>query len=254
MTEELFKEQDNAREEKKPESYIGELVGDGKKYKDVETLGKSHFEADLHIQRLEKENRELRDETLRREAIEDMLERQKNMFTRASGVEDEDNASNQQTPVDENQNRSNSIDIDNLLEQKLKEREKAQTAALNVNKVREGVTEVFGNDAKKAWDAAKKEANLTEEQMQRWAQEAPSAVLKLVKASYEPQTKNAPVNLQGKTIDPTKVAFNNSVNTSGRKTDAEWRALKKSQNYTLTPQQSKQRMDDARALGDAFWT
>lgn len=57
-----------------PESLLQELVGDGKKYRDLEELAKSRLAADQHIERLESEMKELRDSVSHQHTIKDLMD------------------------------------------------------------------------------------------------------------------------------------------------------------------------------------
>ena len=64
---------DPAKPEEKKD-LLSELVGEGKKYKTVEELARSRLEADIHIERIQKENREMRDKLASAKGVEDVLE------------------------------------------------------------------------------------------------------------------------------------------------------------------------------------
>jgi hypothetical protein len=54
---------------------LGVLVGEGRKYKDMDALVKGHLHADDHIARLEEENRTLREQGKSAATVEDVLKR-----------------------------------------------------------------------------------------------------------------------------------------------------------------------------------
>jgi hypothetical protein len=53
---------------------LSELVGEGKKYKTAEDLARSRLEADIHIQKIELENKEMREKLAAAKSVEDVLE------------------------------------------------------------------------------------------------------------------------------------------------------------------------------------
>jgi hypothetical protein len=63
----------NAGENSEPQDYLSELVGEGKKYKEVGELAKGAYHAQTHIQRIEEENKRLRELAEKKELTSEKL-------------------------------------------------------------------------------------------------------------------------------------------------------------------------------------
>lgn len=79
-----------------PKDLLSELVGEGKKYKTVEDLARSRLEADIHIQRIEGENKEYRDKLASAKTVEDVLEAVK---ARSASADDNPDKNNEMPPA-----------------------------------------------------------------------------------------------------------------------------------------------------------
>lgn len=73
MTDSITPDQGVTKEQEK-ESYLSQLVGEGKKYADEEALAKSRIDADSHIAKVESEAAELREKLERRDNQDAQLE------------------------------------------------------------------------------------------------------------------------------------------------------------------------------------
>lgn len=60
---------------KTPDNVMEALVGEGKTYKTVEDLAKGKLNADIHISKIELENKELRDKLAGAKTVDDLLEK-----------------------------------------------------------------------------------------------------------------------------------------------------------------------------------
>lgn len=124
--------------------HLKDLIGEGKKYASVDKALESIPHAQSHIQKIEDENRTLREEMARRVAAEEVYEKLVESMNR-EGV----------TPpapvaVDE-------ASIATLIERKLADKEAERVAAQNIQHVKEGLLAKYGEKAQEMYEAKAKE-------------------------------------------------------------------------------------------------
>ena len=240
------------------DSYLETLVGEDKRYKSQEELAKAAMEKDLHIRRLETENAQYRDNLDKTKTVEELLERQTQMFNE-SRTEAKNDVPSNQNPGEEQEtvtsNNLNPEDISRLVMSEIEKREQTSRESSNLNQVKSTLQETYGDEVGQVWEKAKSVNGFTEEQMQSLAKSSPTAIVNLVNASSPKQTTVTPNNLFGKTIDSSKVAVSNvGTKPAGAKTYKEWAEIKRAQTgRSLDAAQTKQRFADAAALGSAFY-
>lgn len=133
---------------------VGALVGEGKKYKNVDDLAKAYINADDFIEQLKAENRELREKTVATKTVDDILER----------LQQQQGAKQGDTPVTP-LNGVSLPDITKLVEQAV--------TGLDAKKVREGnllkadamLKEVYGEKAAEVYKASANTPELHEAYM-----------------------------------------------------------------------------------------
>jgi hypothetical protein len=179
----IFDDPDNGTSEqpKPPASSIPtgleEIVGEGKKYSSVEDALKSVPHAQKHIQTLEQELAQLKDELVKRKTAQELLDEIK------SGVV--------QPPVEPPQPIG--LDQDTLvhsIDQVLEAKERAKRVKENVTSVVNSFKEVHGDSAETVFSQIAKDAGLSIAQLNQLAGTSPAAVLKLAGIS----NKNTPTS------------------------------------------------------------
>ena len=141
-----------------------ELVGEGKKYQSPEDALKSVPHAQKHIETLESELAEVKDELTKRKTTQELIDEIK------SGVQTEVN-----TTQTAELNQDNVMD---LVNQTLSIREKKAQAETNAKSVAARFTEQYGDKAESTYNSIAKELNVTVTQLNELAASAPSIVLK----------------------------------------------------------------------------
>lgn len=113
-----------------PDSYVEALVGEGKKFKDLEALAKSKLEADRHIKDLSDTIADLKSKGNTYQEILEILKK---------------------TPVEAPASSSTAnteVDIDKLVDSKFEAKELARLAAENTDKSLADLYEAYGSEAK----------------------------------------------------------------------------------------------------------
>jgi len=145
---------------------VVDLVGDGKKYKTAEDALKSVPHAQKHISTLEEENRQLKEELIKRKAAEEVLnEIKKSAFQQEK-----------ETPA--------SVEADpnvlsQIVEQVLEKKTLATQQQTNASIVTSRFTEVFGTKAEETYNKLAKDHGMSVLQLNQLALSSPAAVLAL---------------------------------------------------------------------------
>jgi len=184
-------------------SIIDDLVGEGKKFKTVEDLAKGKKEADEFIERLKREQAELRDELQKRLGMEELLNKVKTA----------------QKEPEENHPAFDEAALDALVTEKLSSKEKERQMAANAELANSKMVETYGDVAKAKEVLLSKAADLGMEpvELHAMAQRNPKAFLSLMgvgsKASVTPAktpsgtTNPTAMSTQHAGADPNTYAY-----------------------------------------------
>tara|TARA_R110002020_G_scaffold166067_2_gene353893 strand:- start:815 stop:1546 length:732 start_codon:yes stop_codon:yes gene_type:complete len=142
-----------------------DLVGEGKKYKSPEDALRAVPHAQQHIQTLESELAEVKEELTKRKTAQELLDEIK------SGTQPVENTTQS---VDVNQDT-----LEQLVQNTIDKRENAQSARANAKIVAEKFTKKFGANAESAYNQIAVESGLDVQQLHNLAATSPNAVLKL---------------------------------------------------------------------------
>lgn len=223
-----------------PDNALETLVGDGKKFKDVEALAKGKFESDIFIDTLKTEGRS-KDAEIQR--LQDELK------TRVTMQEFIDKVNERGLPDDQPHDPSRTqkvqeVDIDKLLDNKLQQLSKKAQAEQNISSVQAELDKVWGANAKAKLRERAKELNISQEFLQSVAETSPKAFLELIK----------PVS--NTTNDNYVPASTVSVSTPpvGQRNQAWYeKEMKKDKKLRLDPTFQKQMYRDAMKMGASFF-
>lgn len=178
-------EKNGSNQQQEPESFLNDLVGEGKQYSDPEALAKSKWHQDQHISRIEAENAEMRQEIQRRLAIEDYLKTQQSASS--DNHERDDQPKNEFNPDDIRK------EIMAEIENKLKEQSKRTVAERNVERVARELEAKWGSDYKSKLSVKATELKLDSDWLGKLAEENPDAFLTIVGANQSvPSFSGAP--------------------------------------------------------------
>lgn len=158
--------------------YVEQLVGEGKKFRDLQGLARGKAEADATIEMLKKKADELQQELKTRMTFADLLTELKG--NKAPQQEDV------VTPPSEPQHsKLDDSDIETRLEKILAEREAKKTHETNVEKVKRVMIEQFGDDTSLVIKKKAQELNMSPADLQDLAVRSPSAFFSLVGVAPE---------------------------------------------------------------------
>lgn len=162
---------------------LGELVGEGKKYKTVQDAITSIAPAQNHIQKLEAELEELRNKVTEQKTIDDLLEKI---------------SSKESNQTQENTTQSSGIteeDVYNILTKK----QQQDALTTNLEKVDSQLKEVYGDKAREFVLNKVSELGISDQDLTNLAAKSPQAFYKLV--GFQDRKKDPKPNFTG-TVNP----------------------------------------------------
>lgn len=160
-------------QDKTPEEFMSELVGEGKKYATPEEAVRALAHANHHIGQLEGENATFRTQLDKAATVEDIMSKlqsgQQQPPAAAPDNTDQSDPTNKSTEQPE--------DIRQLVSEMLKEQQSTQTAAQNKQQVIDAMTQQFGGKAGEVWDNVEKNLGVN---LDTICAQSPSAAMKLL--------------------------------------------------------------------------
>jgi hypothetical protein len=163
------------------QSTLNDLVGEGKKFKTPDDLAKAKLESDRFIEKLQNEQRELREELNKRLTTEDALRKAQE----AGIVEQRPQA--EPAPVPQRQNEQ--LNISSEVEKALAKRDQEASLRSNIEAVTTRMTELYGTADKAAEviSSRSRELGMPVETLRKMASENPKAFLALLGVQDKPQ-------------------------------------------------------------------
>jgi hypothetical protein len=238
-------EQVSAFEEPTSPSVLGDLVGEGRKFNDVEALARGKLEADRFIEQMKQENASLKTDLEKqayRLGVENQLKETASVST--AELSDPNNLSGTSNTAD-TQFSSSEADIESLVEQTLKKRELEGVAKNNIAVVESELEKAYGTEAAAAVQQKANELGLPMSELQGMAAKSPSAFMQLM-------GKPAPVS--SPLVQGSIRTEGSTMQASSEKDFGYYQRLRK-ENSTLYYKPSTQRamMADADRMGDKFY-
>jgi hypothetical protein len=239
-------QQVSAFEEPTSPSVLGDLVGEGRKFNDVEALAKGKLEADKFIEQMKQENAALK-EDLEKQAYKLGVTTKMEEMASAPTTEllDPNNNNSGTTNTANTQPSSSEADIESLVEQTLRKREQEGVAKNNIAIVESELAQAYGTEAASAVQNKANELGLPMSELQGMAAKSPAAFMQLMGRSA-PKTSplvQGSIRTEGSTMQ-----------ASSEKDFAFYQKLRR-ENSTeyYKPSTQRQMMADADRLGDRFY-
>ena len=227
-----------------------ELIGEGKKYKDLSAAAKALLEKDRFIERLKAENAEARASLqgeAKMDAFLEKLRAAQNSGTASTSAHQQGEPSTNQSTIN-NQTPSKALTVEEV--QKLMEdRERTAAEQRNLESSIAKVRDAFGANYKAVMTAKADELGMSQDYLLNLAKTQPKAFAKLVEADVAPQGRGT--------------APSSSVNTAalgskrtGEKNNEYYRNLRKQIGDAkfFQPNVQNQLHKDAQRLGEAFFS
>jgi len=227
--------------------YFEELVGDGKKFKSTEDLARGKYESDSYIRILEKRLDEMRNDHIRlrddynsRARLEELVDQLKNPQLASS-------ANNQNANEDTDQPKYNPKDVEDMVLNKIEERENSKRQGENLTIVRNKLTERFGKNYQNVLKEQAETLGLSPDDLNALARKSPNAFLRTLGLDRQEVVDNFQT-------PPRSREFSGSFKpTVQKRTWAYYQNMKK-ENPSLyqKPETAVQMQQDYIQLGDEF--
>lgn len=178
-------------------SYLNDLVGPGKKYDSPEALARSRAFADEHIQRVEAENKQLRedytrarDENIAKAKLEDLLDQLQGRKTAPPPT---------QEPQRDEKSAIDMKQIESLIDNRMKQTQLTQTYNQNLNSVQQKLVEKYGQDYISHYQQELTRLDLTKEEADDLARKKPTTFMQMLGLNQQPRqpTYQAPPRSMG---------------------------------------------------------
>lgn len=224
------------------ESFVSQLVGEGKKFKDVESLAKGKLEADRHIGEITKTLDELRAELAKQDYAKNLLEQ----LNKAPETRQDTPPPNTSSSSDTENTTQNASDIEALVEKVITEKEKNRTVSQNIALVGEEMEKKFGDKASQVLKAKSQELGVSLDRLKEIAAESPTAFFQLIGVSASRST--APTAPQSSVRSEN---FNS--NSQDRNFDYYQKIRKENRSLYYSPKIQNMMIQDRERLGSRFY-
>lgn len=228
------------------ESFVNQLVGEGKKFRDVEALAKGKLEADKHIGEITKTLDELRAELSKQDYAKSLLEQM------SKGSE---TGAEQPPPVTtsssntENTTQSAS-DFEALVEKVITAKEKSRTASQNISVVGEEMQRQYGDKTADVLKAKSLELNMSLDRLKEIAAESPTAFFQLVGVKKMSERGNTSTGI---TTQSTIRSENFNSNSQDRDFSYYQKMRKENRSLYYSPKIQNTMLQDRERLGERFY-
>lgn len=229
--------------------YTAELVGEGKKFKDVAALAYGKLNSDIHASRLENELKELREDLAKRVTLEEVLTK----INQNKQVEQNvDNQNGNATPAPTLTKEQLEALIASKVAEKINETAQERDAREAFDQVKKSLSSEWGADWQAKLEAKRQELGLGKDWMTQLAGSQPKAFLTLVGVTA-PKTQGAvsPFDVSPGGVN-TSALSNNSHR--GEKTKAYYNKLRETDPVKYNSKSTKDEMyAQAMKLGESFF-
>lgn len=193
---------------------VAELVGEGKKYKTTEEALKALPHAQAHIQKLEDEAKQIREELAKRKAVEEVLAE----FKASTSKQSDEGTPPAKLEVAE---------LEKLVEKVIENKQSVEVAKTNTTSVVKKMSEKFGEKAEQEYIKLAEENGMTIPQLNALAARSPNAVLKLagitVSKTTPPAKPESSINTDGFTNNQPQEKSARVVGRSTKDMVAAWK-------------------------------
>lgn len=224
--------------------YVEQLVGEGKKFKDLESLAKGKLEADRHIEEITKTLNELREEVSKQDYAKELLTKLQDKGADAGTA---NSAMGTDTSNSANGNTTqNASEIEALVEQLITKKEKTRTLEQNIAVANNAVVSQYGEKAAEVVKLKASELGMSVDRLKEIAAESPTAFLQLIGAKTQVKTDSV--------TNPSSIRSETFSNTNSDRTfDYYQKMRKENKSLYYSPKVQRMLMDDRLRLGDKFY-
>jgi len=229
-------------------SFLEQLVGENKKFKDAEALARGKAESDAYIPTLEAkldelvaDNKRFRDEINAGRTMQEMLDQ-------LTSQQQEQNNQEQNKPPQMDAPKQPAFDakqLENLVSSKIMEHESTKKQNDNLNMVLSRLQEHYGNEYQNVLTQQTDELGLTQDLVNNLARQHPKALMKTLGIDAPKSTQSFQA--------PPRSSTGFTPRGSEKRTWTYYQELKKKDpDAYWSPKNTAQMFADAQSLGDSF--
>lgn len=255
MTDDVFSGQNQAQQTTQidpDKSYVEQLVGEGKKFKDAEAMAKGKVESDTYIETLTKKLDDISAELEKRMTAEEIADQIRSKMqppasTQTPNPGDGENADGTNQNTNQNQQNFSTDDIERLLEQKIEEKSKVSKATANLDEANKVLREKIGVTANQYLSDKASEMGVSLEYLKEQAAVSPKAFFNMIGLN-QPSASNTGFN-------PPSSSVSTIPSGGTERNEAYYTKLyKESPNLRLDKDTSIQEHKDRMRLRDKFYS
>jgi hypothetical protein len=226
--------------------YLEELVGDDKKFKDLESLARGKFEADQYIENQNRKLDELKSDFFRLKADYDARAKLEEYLEKLPGIR-QDQQHQQNHQMQDDKPAYNPDEVKSLISNTLIEHETRKQQEQNFASVQSKLTEKFGSNYQASLQRQMDEIGLSADQLNQMARTNPKLLIEALNLDAAPVQEGfqAPPRSQQRS--------DNFAPSTNKRTWTYYEKMKKENPHTYwTPKIQDQLHKDHMALGQAF--
>lgn len=246
----LFNEQ--TPQETPQEFKADDFVGEGKKYATVDDLAKAIYHANQHINNLEQENNELREDRKLQASLQETLaeikRQQADSIAREQPRQPEPSGS--PNVGDDKPSQFSPEDIEKIVNQRLNDFQNQSKQEQNVQYVVSELEKNWGNDYGTKLRQVAKELGRSEDDLQMLAQNDPVLFLAAVGGNRPAQRQDDP----SAGLPPRSGLQSTNLQSTSKRNNAFYEKMRKEDPDKFHSKEvQRQRWADAKAMGGDFW-
>lgn len=224
------------------DSFVTQLVGEGKKFKDYEALAKGKLEADRHIGEITKTLDELRAELAKQDYAKALLEQ----MSKGPETRQDDPPPNTSSSSNTENTTQSASDIETLVEKVITEKEKNRTLSQNLTVVSDEMEKKFGDKATQVLKTKSQELGMSLDKLKEIAAESPTAFFQLIGVSAQKPTAGTA---------PQSSVRSETFNSNSQDRDFDYYQTLRKENRSLyySPKVQNMMLQDRSRLGDRFY-
>jgi hypothetical protein len=243
----LMMEDDTPPQLDPSKDYFAELVGEGRKFKDPQTLARSKVESDNYVKILERRIDAIREDYLKVKEENNTSKRLEDLIDQMSSKsQDRDNTQQRQ---EERQPTVDLKQIESLVSSKIQEDYASRQQSANFNTVKEKLKERYGENFKARLEEQLEDLGITEKDLNDMARRQPKVLIRTLGLDKQPereQFQSPPYSSQ------RSDSF--SPSSPKKRTWAHYQKIKaENPKAWLDPKIAVQMQKDAIEQGDAFY-
>ena len=228
------------------EDFLGNLVGDGKKFTDAESLAKGKYEADVHVSNLERQIAELREDIDQGAKLSELME----LVREQNKPAPKDPDKSPVVPSDTSSGQMTEDELKSLIETHVSERDKQSLKARNLAEADKALSTKFGEGAGRVLNDRAAGLGMTVEDLKAVASENPKAFFRLMGMDGSNQATDSGTLLGG-----AQRSEGGEIKGASTRDAAFYKEMrKKNKAAYYMPKVQMQMMQDAESMGEAFYS